>query len=147
MPSSVTARVSSVTDAAGSFSGSVASDEKRGERSRTILANASFTSRAKRTARSGGSTCVPGVVNVMHLRVDAFLLEHALAIRDVAMSAHGDVVVAGIVQARIALGVDRQLDGAVAGLERVEVLGRIEVVVNVNQHVVAVGEWRVCEAR
>ena len=79
---------------------------------------------------------MPGVVKVMICVSTPSLLEHVLAIRDVAVAAHRDVVVARIVETRIALGVDRELDGAVAGLERVEVFGRIEVVVDVNQHVV-----------
>jgi len=69
-----------------------------------------------------------------YLRVDAFSLEHALAILDVAMALNRDVVVTRIMNARIPLRVDRQLDNAVAGLERVEVFRRIEVVVDVNQH-------------
>ena len=43
---------SSATDAAGSFSGSVASAANRGPRSATIFANASLHQRAKRIARS-----------------------------------------------------------------------------------------------
>jgi len=50
------------------------------------------------------------------------------------MALNRDVVVTRIMNARIPLRVDRQLDNAVAGLERVEVLRRIEVVVDVNQH-------------
>ena len=48
------------------------------------------------------------------------------------MAGHGDVVVAGIVDARIAVVVDGDFDGAGAGAQRVEVFGRIVVIVKVN---------------
>jgi hypothetical protein len=44
-----------------------------------------------------------------NLRVDPVFFEHTLAIHDVAVSAHGDVVIARIVQHRISLGIDRDL--------------------------------------
>src|SRR5262249_16472379 len=47
-----------------------------------------------------------------HLHVDAGLLEHLRAIRDVAVAANGDVVVTGIVQQRISSRVNGQLDSA-----------------------------------
>ncbi len=134
MPSVVTARVSSATDAAGSQSGSVASDAKRGERSLHDLRERVVHEAREADGALGRLDVRAGRRERDHLRVDAFLLEHVLAIRDVAMPAHRDVVVARIVETRIALGVDRQLDDAVARLERVEVFRRIEVVVNVNQH-------------
>src|SRR6185437_7701571 len=50
------------------------------------------------------------------LSIDAFSLDLLLAELDVAVAADGDVEVAGIVETGIAFGVDRQLDGTVAGL-------------------------------
>jgi hypothetical protein len=49
------------------------------------------------------------------------------------MARHCDVVVARIVQAGIALTIDRYPDNAVAAAKRVEILRRIEMVVNVDQ--------------
>ena len=68
------------------------------------------------------------------LRIDAFVLEHLLAIRDVAMTLDGHVVVTRIVDAGIALFVHGQLDDAVSAAESVQVFGRIEMIVDVNQH-------------
>ena len=65
------------------------------------------------------------------LGVDALLLEDALTVGDVAMAAYSDVVVTGIMHARIPLGVDGQRDGAVSRLEGIKVFRRIEVVVYV----------------
>ena len=58
------ARSSSVTDAAGSFRGSVASDRKC-RRCFTAVANASLMCFAIVTAAAGSSKWVPGVVNVI----------------------------------------------------------------------------------
>ena len=101
-PRSFIARSSSITDAAGSLSGSVASAVKRPARSRTTRANASlivarhrdgdvrrFDVRARRRERD-------------HLLVDAMFFEHAFAVVEVAMARHQDVVVARIMQARVA---------------------------------------------
>ena len=65
---------------------------------------------------------------------DAELLHDGGAIGDVAMAAHGDVVVAGIVQSRVAVVVDGDLHVARAGAKRVEVGSGIEVIVEVNDH-------------
>ena len=67
-----------------------------------------------------------------HLRIDAVLDQHLLAVVDVAMAGDGDVVIAGIVDARIAVLVDGDFDGAGAGAQRVQVGGRIEVIVKIN---------------
>ena len=130
--SSSIARRNSVTDAAGSLSGSVASAENRGPRSAMIFANASFTSFASVSGVRRRLDVRPGRRERDDLRVHAFLLEHLLAVRDVAMPGDRDVVVAGVVDVRVACRVDRDADDALAGAERVEVLGRIEVVVDVN---------------
>ena len=64
-PCSFIARSSSMTEAAGSFSGSVARAEKCFDRSRAILPRQSLTSVAHCTDSAGRSTCTPGVVNVI----------------------------------------------------------------------------------
>src|SRR5205085_9049912 len=69
-----------------------------------------------------------------HLLVHSVLLEHCLAIGDVAMAAHGDVVVARIVKDRIAFTVDRHLHPARSGAQRIEVSLRVEVIVKVDDH-------------
>src|SRR5262249_13200085 len=66
------------------------------------------------------------------LRVDTEVLQDLLAVIDIAMAGDGDVVVAGIVDARIAVVVDVNLHGAARLAERGEVGGRIVVVVKVN---------------
>lgn len=64
MASCFIARSSSRADAGGSFSGRVASAVKRLPRASMASLNSSLTSDARRTAVSGVSTCVPGVVSV-----------------------------------------------------------------------------------
>ena len=68
-----------------------------------------------------------------YLGVDALALEHALAIDDVPVTGNGDVVITGVVQAGIAFRVYRDVDDAVAAAQRVEILRRIEVIVDVYQ--------------
>ena len=68
-----------------------------------------------------------------YLSGDALSLEHALAKYDVPVTCNGDVVIAGVVQARIAFGINRYPDDAVAAAKRVEILGRVKVIVNVDQ--------------
>ena len=132
-------------DAAGSLSGSVASAVKRGERS-AIDAREGVVHKAREAHGAVGRLDVrAGRRERDDLRVHALLLEHGLPVRDVAMAAHRDVVVTGIVNARIAFGVDRDFDGAVSRLEGIQVFGRIEVVVDVNQHVEGNGRGRICE--
>src|SRR5581483_10476117 len=65
------------------------------------------------------------------LRINAVVLEHPLSGRDVAMPGDGDVVVAGIVDFRIPLGVVFHGYAAFAALQGVEVRGGIEVIVDV----------------
>jgi hypothetical protein len=56
-----------------------------------------------------------------------------LAIDDVPVALNGDVVITGVMQARISFRVYRDPDDAVATAKRVEILGRIEVIMNVDQ--------------
>ena len=78
----------------GSLSGSVASAVKWCPRVSIASLNSSLTSDASLTAVAGVSTCVPGVVSVTTWRRDAVRVEHLLPVREVAMAADGDVVVA-----------------------------------------------------
>ena len=89
---------------------------------------------ASRAATAGGSTCVPGVVSEITCRSTPCSSEHLLPVRDVAVAAHHHVVVAGVVHDRIALGVVRDAQRASRRFERVEVLGRVVVIVNVDDH-------------
>ena len=66
------------------------------------------------------------------LGVDALLVEHGLAVRDVAMPGDHDVVVAGIVDDRIAVGVDGDVERTARRRERVEVFGRVIVIMEVD---------------
>src|SRR5262249_29393748 len=65
-------------------------------------------------------------------RVDTVLRQNLLAILDVAMPANGDVVIARIVNERIALGVDRDADRARPRPQRVQICRRIKMVVKIN---------------
>src|SRR5438876_5830502 len=67
-----------------------------------------------------------------HLPINAMLVQHGLAISDVAMTAHSDVVVARVMQNRVAVAVDRHLNSARSGAERVEIRLRIKVIVEVD---------------
>ena len=103
-------------------------------------ANASFTSRARRTASSADSTWTPGVVRVMTCVSTPSRSITVLPVGDVAMPAHRDVVVAGVVQERVALGVRGHPDARGAAGDRVEVRGRIVMIVNVDdRHRVVAG--------
>ena len=66
------------------------------------------------------------------LCVDAMLSQHAFAIRDIAMSAHRNVVVAGIVKDRIAFNIDCDAHAARSRSKRIEVSLRVEVIVEVD---------------
>src|SRR6185437_5994752 len=66
------------------------------------------------------------------LDVEADLVHHGDAHGQVALARDGDVVVAGIVEARIPGGVVADLDPALAALERLQVRRRVIVIVNVN---------------
>jgi hypothetical protein len=68
-----------------------------------------------------------------YLGVDALSLEHPLAIDDVPMACNGDIVITGVMQTWISFRVYRNPDNAVATAKRVEILGRIEMIVNVDQ--------------
>src|ERR1700688_1307724 len=74
----------------------------------------------------------PGSGQAQHLGVHPQLLQQLLAVVDVVVAADGDVVVARVVQARVALGVDGDPHIGVAGAQRVEVRRRVEVVVAVD---------------
>jgi hypothetical protein len=50
------------------------------------------------------------------------------------MAWHGYVVIAGVMQAGVALGVDGDLDRARPGAEGVQISRRIEVVVKIDNH-------------
>ncbi len=63
---------------------------------------------------------------------DAGGAQHLLAVVDVAMAAHGDVVVAGIVQPGVAVVVMRDAHGAGALFDRFDVLGRIVMIMKVD---------------
>jgi hypothetical protein len=67
-----------------------------------------------------------------HLGVHAVLGQHLLAVVDVAVAADGDVVIAGVMQAGIAIGIDGDAHGAGARLQRLQVSGRVKVVVEIN---------------
>ncbi len=69
-----------------------------------------------------------------YLQVHALALQHLLAIGDVAVPAHGNVVVARVADDRIALVVGGQLHGRGALPQRVEVFRRIVVVVKIDDH-------------
>ena len=133
-PCSFMARSSSATDAAGSLSGSVASAEKCFERSLAILPMQSLTSRAHCSGERRPLDVHAGRGEGDDLLGDAELVEHVLAVVDVAVAPDDDVVVAGIVHARVALGVLIDGDGAVALLQLGEVFGRVVVVVDVDDH-------------
>ena len=127
------ARTNSVAEAAGSLSGSVASGVKRVA---PLVAHARERvvgdRRQLARATAGVSTCVPGVVSVMTCASTPCSSSTVLPVRDVAMAAHHDVVVARIVDDRIAVGVVRDLERAAGRSERVEVLGRVVVIVKVD---------------
>src|SRR2546427_6538759 len=66
------------------------------------------------------------------LQVHACAREHLFPIGDIPMRPHGDVVVPGIAQHGVSVVVGPDRDRARAGPERLEVLGGIEVVVEVD---------------
>jgi hypothetical protein len=69
-----------------------------------------------------------------HLLVDAVFLQHAFAEVEIAMAGHEDVVVARIMQPRIALGVEVHADSRGAFLDRGKILGRVVMIVEVDFH-------------
>src|SRR5207249_9415975 len=69
-----------------------------------------------------------------HLPVHALAREHLLAIGDVAVAAHRDVVIARIADDRIAVGVGRQLYRRGSAAQCFEILGWVVVVVEVDDH-------------
>ena len=66
------------------------------------------------------------------LHRDAVLVQHVLPVREIAMSADGDVVVARIVKVRVAVFIDGDLDAALSRLQRLHVLRRIVMIVKVD---------------
>jgi hypothetical protein len=68
-----------------------------------------------------------------YLGGDTFSLEHLLAIHNVTMSRNRDIEIARVVQARIPFAINRDPDYAVAAAKCAEILGRIEMIVNVDQ--------------
>ena len=69
-----------------------------------------------------------------HLGIDAVPRQHVGAVGDVAMPANGDVVVARIVHAGISRLVHRDAHDTIGVAKRVEIFGRVKVVVNVDHH-------------
>ena len=67
-----------------------------------------------------------------HLLVDTVLPEHAFAVVQVAMAGHQDVVVAGVMDVRSGVSVDRHTDAALTRLQRLHVLRWIVVVVKID---------------
>ena len=66
------------------------------------------------------------------LHGDAVLVEHIGAIREIAVAAHGDVVVAGVMDHRIAVRIGRHPHAAAARSQGVEILRWVVVVVEIN---------------
>ena len=66
-----------------------------------------------------------------YLGGNALLLEHTMSIRDVAMPGDGNVIVARVVQTRITITIDRNSDDAIAAAERVQILRRVKMIVDV----------------
>src|SRR5689334_14869557 len=67
-----------------------------------------------------------------HLPINAHRSQDFFAVVNVAMTAHGNVVVAGIVQQRITFVVMRDANRAGSALERTEIRRRIVMVMEVN---------------
>ena len=93
-----------------------------------------MTSVAHCTDSAGRSTCTPGVVKVITCLVMPELVQDVLPVVDVAVALDDDVVVAGVVDPRVTLGVLVHGDRALALLQLVEVFGRVVVVVDVENH-------------
>ncbi len=74
----------------------------------------------------------PGSRQRNHLHVDAVFCEFAFAKIDVAMPAHRDVVIAGIMQPRIALRVEINFHHARTRAQRIQIRRRIVMIVNIN---------------
>src|SRR5688572_24140551 len=70
-----------------------------------------------------------------HLARDAMLIEHAFAVVEVAVARNENVVVARVMQTRVSLGVEVHPYLEPAGLDRVQVLRRVIVIVKVDDHV------------
>ena len=68
-----------------------------------------------------------------YLGRDTLSLEHPLPIHDVPVPRHRHVIIARVVKARVAFRIDRNPDYAVSAAKRVEILGRIKMVVNVDK--------------
>ena len=62
----------------------------------------------------------------------AVFVEHILPVREVAMSADGNVVVARVMQVRIAVFIDGDLDAALSRLQRLHVSRWVVMVVKVD---------------
>ena len=60
------------------------------------------------------------------------IVQHFAADLEVALAGDGDVVIAGIVEQRVAVIVDGDFDRAFAGLQRFQISGRIVMIVKVN---------------
>ena len=121
-----------MTLAAGSLSGSVAS----GREARALgVANFSegVVDQSGEADGGGGRFHVrAGSGQGDHLGIDSVIDQHLLAVIDIAMAGDADVVIAGVEDARIAVGIDGDFDGAGPGAERVEIGRRIVVVVEVD---------------
>src|SRR5262249_46994978 len=128
------ARSSSVAAALGSQSGRVASGTKRPGRSARTRAKASLVILASVAATAGASAWGPGAGGGErdHLRVHAELVEHRLPVGDVAVAAHHDVVVARVVDDRVARAVGGERERAAGRAQGVQVLRRVVMVVDVD---------------
>ncbi len=75
---------------------------------------------------------MPGEVKRNHLFVHAVLVEDGLAVRDIAVPAYHDVVVAGIVEQGIAFPVfgDAHVAGTLA--DGIEIGGRVVMIVKID---------------
>src|SRR6185312_14722293 len=67
-----------------------------------------------------------------HVRIDSLLVHDFYAVIDIAMSPHGNVVIAGIMQARVLLLVVANVDRARSVFYCLDVFGWIVVIVEVN---------------
>ena len=88
--------------------------------------------REVRGALAASPRAFPGVVSVTTCRSTPVLVEHPLPVFDVAVPLHDDVVVAGVVQQRVALGVFADRHAGPLRPERAQVRGRVVVVVEVD---------------
>ena len=68
------------------------------------------------------------------LGVDSFVREHVLAVGDVAVATHRDIVIAGIMHAGISLAVEGDTDDALLVAQGIEIFRRVEMIMDVDDH-------------